>query len=63
MLGGTYELTNFRPIVAVEAMQYRADIATQLRGVPDGTQVILKVVDYYQGVRDRIAYLVQRSSP
>lgn len=45
MLGGTYELTNFRPIVAVEAMQYRADIATQLRGVPDGTQVILKVVD------------------
>jgi hypothetical protein len=43
VLGGDFALENLRSMTAVESMQYRADLASQLRGVPDGTVVELRV--------------------
>ncbi len=43
VLGGDFTLENLRAMSAVESMRYRADVASQLRGVPDGTAVDLRV--------------------
>ena len=41
MIGGEYEVANLRVMEAVEAMQFRGDLAQQLRDVPEGTEVRL----------------------
>ncbi len=43
ILGGDFDLANLRDMSSVEAMLYRADLARQLRDVPDGSQVELQV--------------------
>lgn len=45
VLGGEYTLENLRAIVATEGMRYRASIAHQIRDLPDGAQIELRVVD------------------
>jgi hypothetical protein len=45
VLGGGYELANFAAIHVVEGMRFRGNVAAQLRELPDGAEVVLKVVD------------------
>lgn len=45
VLGGSYSVANVRAIDAIEGMNYRASIAVQIRDLPDGTQVTLRVID------------------
>jgi len=45
VLGGGYELANFAAIDAVEGMRFRGSLSAQLRDLPDGAQVEVKVVD------------------
>lgn len=44
MLGGEYKVENLYALDAVEAMRHRADIWKQMKDLPDGAQVRLKVV-------------------
>ena len=44
IMGGKYEVNNLYSLDAVKAMRYRADIWKQLRTIPDGTPVKLKVI-------------------
>ena len=44
VLGGQFSLANLRAIDAVEGMHYRAEIARQIRDLPDGSAVRLKVI-------------------
>jgi hypothetical protein len=41
VLGGAYDTDNLYAIDAVKGMRFRADIARQIRDLPDGTQVKL----------------------
>lgn len=43
--GGVFELTNLYAADAVKGMQFRGDLACQLRDLPDGAQLELKVID------------------
>ncbi|HKJ51573.1 MAG TPA: SMI1/KNR4 family protein, partial [Gammaproteobacteria bacterium] len=43
--GGEFSIENLFLIDAVEGMKYRADIAIQIKDLPDGTQVKLNIVD------------------
>jgi hypothetical protein len=43
VLGGEYTKDNVRPLDAVEGMQLRAALARQIRNLPDGTRVRLRV--------------------
>lgn len=45
VFGGTYEVENLYALDATKAMRLRADIARQIRGMPDGTVVTLSVED------------------
>ncbi|MEM7227090.1 MAG: SMI1/KNR4 family protein [Pseudomonadota bacterium] len=45
VLGGAYDLENLYVHDAVKGMQARGEIACQIRGLPDGTQIELKVTD------------------
>jgi hypothetical protein len=42
VLGGSYELSNLYPSRDVDAMRFRGTLASQLRGVEDGANVILR---------------------
>jgi hypothetical protein len=44
VMGGKYEVDNLYSLDAVKSMRYRADIWKQLRTIPDGTHVKLKVI-------------------
>jgi hypothetical protein len=44
IMGGKYEADNLFALDAVKAMRYRADIWKQVRDLPDGTQIQLKVL-------------------
>ena len=44
IMGGEYEVDNLFALEAVKAMRYRADIWKQIRDVPDGTPIQLKVL-------------------
>lgn len=44
ILGGEYEVDNLFALDAVKAMRYRADIWKQIRDLPDGATVQLKVL-------------------
>ena len=43
ILGGTYDLANLYALDAVKGMQFRADMWRQLRSVPPGTKVNLRI--------------------
>jgi hypothetical protein len=45
VLGGDFKLANLKAIDAVIGMKFRASIARQIRDLPDGATVELKVVD------------------
>lgn len=45
VMGGEYQLDNLYSLDAVKAMQLRAEIARQIRGLPDGTHIRFKVMD------------------
>lgn len=44
ILGGEYKVDNLYALDAIEAMKYRADIWNQIRNLPDGTPVNIKVL-------------------
>ena len=44
ILGGPYEETNLHSVYAVQGMRYRGELWEQLRDLPDGAQVRLKVL-------------------
>jgi hypothetical protein len=45
VLGGDYAVANVRAIEAVKGMKYRASIATQIRDLPDGSPITLRVIE------------------
>lgn len=45
VLGGAFAISNLYPLEDVDAMRYRGDLAQQLHGTPDGTEVELRVGD------------------
>src|SRR5256885_447197 len=45
VLGGNYSLENVFAAEAVEGMRLRGHIATQIKDLPDGTQVDFRVTD------------------
>jgi hypothetical protein len=44
VIGGDFDVRNLMALDAVEGMRLRGDIALQIRGVPDGVQVVVKTV-------------------
>ena len=44
ILGGEYNVENLFAFDAVKGMRYRADIWKQIRNLPDGASVQLKVI-------------------
>jgi hypothetical protein len=45
VLGGKFEATNVHAVDAVTGMKYRASIARQIRDLPDGASITLKVIE------------------
>ncbi len=45
VLGGEYEAANLVGMDAVDAMRYRGEIAVQIRDLPDGAQLQIKLID------------------
>jgi hypothetical protein len=45
VVGGAFELANLHAMEAVHGMTWRADLARQLRDLPDGTAIQFKVVE------------------
>lgn len=45
VLGGDYSVANVQAIDAVKGMKYRASIALQIRDLPDGTPIALRVIE------------------
>jgi hypothetical protein len=45
VLGGKYEISNLYPVEDVKGMLFRAQIANQIRGVPDGGEVTIEFVN------------------
>jgi hypothetical protein len=45
VLGGSYDIDKLNAIDSLALMRFNADLANQVRNMPDGTQVELKVVD------------------
>jgi len=45
ILGGEYKADNLYALDAIEAMKYRADIWNQIKNLPDGTPVRIKVLN------------------
>ncbi len=45
VLGGEYSVANLHVIDAVKGMKYRASIAVQIRDLPDGTPITLRVIE------------------
>jgi hypothetical protein len=45
VMGGEYEIPNLYAMDAVKLMRFMGDLATQIRDLPDGSTVILKVTD------------------
>ncbi|MFD1731304.1 hypothetical protein ACFSC4_09890 [Deinococcus malanensis] len=44
VLGGKYEVDNLRAVDTVESLRVRGDVARQLRDLPDGTEIELRVL-------------------
>lgn len=45
VLGGDYSLANLYSLAAVSAMKSRGNLARQIKGVPDGSQVEFRVIE------------------
>jgi hypothetical protein len=45
VLGGAFDLANMYAIEALKGIRYRADLASQIRGLADGTRVKLTITD------------------
>jgi hypothetical protein len=45
VMGGGYTVDNLRDVESVEAMRHRAAIAVQIRDLPDGSKVRLRIVE------------------
>jgi hypothetical protein len=45
VLGGEFEVTNLHLLEAAKGMRFRASIAVQIRDLPEGTEVKIKLVD------------------
>jgi Domain of unknown function (DUF1851) len=45
VLGGAYERDNLGAITVAELIAFSGDLASQIKDVPDGAQVVLKVVE------------------
>ena len=45
VLGGNFDIANLHALEATKGMLFRASIAVQIRDLPDGAQIHLKVVD------------------
>ena len=45
VLGGSFDLENLHSVNALKAMEFYADVASQIASLPDGTRVRLKVVE------------------
>ena len=45
ILGGAYEVENVGTVTLDELISFSGDLGYQLKDIPDGTQVVLKVVD------------------
>lgn len=45
VLGGEFSPANLRAIEAVKGMRFRGDLAVQIRDLPDGAQIDLKVIE------------------
>jgi hypothetical protein len=43
--GGRFEVSNLYPIEAVQAMRFRASLAVQIRDLPEGARVQIRIVD------------------
>jgi hypothetical protein len=52
VLGGEYSVRNLHVIEAVKGMKYRASIAVQIRDLPDGTPITLRVIEDEETDRD-----------
>jgi hypothetical protein len=44
ILGGNYEVDNLYPLDALKGMEFRADIWKQIRDLPDGAKIELKII-------------------
>lgn len=45
VLGGEYDLSNIKTAPLIELIRFSGDLANQIKDLPDGAQVQLKVVD------------------
>lgn len=45
IIGGDYTLDNFTPLDIVEHFGYTGEIHKQIKDLPDGTEVVLKIVE------------------
>ena len=43
VFGGKYEIENLYPVDDLKGMLFRASIAKQIRGLPDGCQIVLNL--------------------
>ena len=45
VLGGEFEIENLYALESIKGMQFRADLARQIKNNPDGTKIKFKIVD------------------
>ena len=45
VMGGEYDISNIKTVPLIELIHFSGDIANQIKDLPDGAQVQLKVVD------------------
>ena len=45
VLGGKYEISNMATISLNELISFAGDVAQQIEGLPDGTQMEIQIVD------------------
>jgi hypothetical protein len=45
VLGGAFALDNLYAANTVESLRYRGDIAGQIRSLPDGTRIRLRILE------------------
>jgi len=45
ILGGAYDISNIKTASLIELIRFSGDLANQIKNLPDGAQIQLKVVD------------------
>jgi hypothetical protein len=46
VLGGEFTIENLGDVDALESMQYRGSIAQQIKDLPDGSKIDMKITDW-----------------